>query len=208
MALGEQPGRDVGGHVGLGASDEWDLAALELPGDPIGGSAGRAECIDLGRVLHHAQRADDVDGATERGAGQQREQLDEEAGPHLVADGDGPGPSGELGGEGGRVLGLVPDPQREHAGLLDDARRLEPGHEQRGLGVPRHDEHGQPFERHGVVAGQVRQVVAERQQEHVDSLLGHRLAHPVEAVEVHRRSHRISTGVAVGATWAAAARAW
>ena len=101
--------------------------AWSWSGDPVGGRTGRAQRIDLGGVLHHPQRADDVDGAAERGARQLREQLDEEAGPHLVADGDGRRPPGELGGEGGRILGLVPDAQREHARLLDD-----PGASSRG----------------------------------------------------------------------------
>ena len=72
---------------GLGAPDERDLAGVELGGDPVGGGAGGAQGGDLGGVLDHPQRADDVDGAAELGARQLRQQLDEEAGPHLVADG-------------------------------------------------------------------------------------------------------------------------
>ena len=60
---------------------------MQLGGDPVGGGAGGAQGGDLGGVLDHPQRADDVDGAAELGARHLRQQLDEEAGPHLVADG-------------------------------------------------------------------------------------------------------------------------
>ena len=59
---------------------------MQLGGDPVGGRAGGAQGGDLGGVLDHAQRADDVDGTAELGARQLRQQLDEEPGPHLVAD--------------------------------------------------------------------------------------------------------------------------
>ena len=88
VTLGEEPGRDVGGHLGLGAPDEGDLAGVQLRGDAIGGRAGGAQGGDLGVVLDRAQRADDVDGAPVRRLRKVRQQLDEEARPHLVADRD------------------------------------------------------------------------------------------------------------------------
>ena len=51
---------------GLGAPDERDVTGVQLRGDPIGGRAGGAQRGDLGVVLDHAQRADDVDGPPER----------------------------------------------------------------------------------------------------------------------------------------------
>ena len=127
----------------------------------------------------------------------QRQQLDEEARPHLVADRCRLRRAGELGDDRRRVLGLVPRPQFEHAGLLDDPRRLQPGDDHRGVAVAWHDEHGQPLEWHRVVAGQVRQVVTDGQQQHVDAVVVHRRTDTVEAVEVDLRGHLASvTGVA------------
>ena len=128
---------------------------------------------------------------------QLRQQLDEEPGPHLVADGRRRRPGGELGDDRRRVLGLLPRPQREHARLLDDPRRLEPGDHHRRLAVPRDDEHRQPLQRHRLVAREVRQVAADRQQQDVDALVGHRLADPVEPVEVHdvHRVHKLIRAV-------------
>ena len=191
VALGEQPGRDVRRDLGLGAPDERDLAAVELVGDPVGRGPGGAQGVDLGGVLDHPQRPDDVDRSPERGARQLRQQLDEEAGPHLVADGGRRGAGGEAGDDRRRVLRLAPRQQAEHAGLLDHARRLQAGHDHRRLAVARHDEHRQALQRHRLVPGEVGQVVTDRQQQHVDALVGHRRAHPVQPVEVDR-AHRAS----------------
>ncbi len=80
-----------------------------------------------------------------------------------------------------RVLGLAPRLQGEHPGLLPDAGRLEPGHHQRGVAVGGHDQHGEPLQRHGLVAAQPRQLGADRQQQHLDALLDHGGPDPLEA---------------------------
>ena len=67
--------------------------------------------------------------------------------------------------------------------------------------VARQHEHRQPLERHRLVAGEVRQVGADRQQQHVDAELGHARPHardagrdvasrvdPGQAVDARRRS--------------------
>ncbi len=189
VPLGDEAGRDVGRHLGLGAADERDLTAVELVGDAIGGRTGGPQRSDLGRVLDHSQRADDVDRPAERRLGQARQQLHEESGPHLVADGRRRGAADELGDDGRRVVGLLPRAQTERARLLDHARCLEPRDDHRGIAVAWHDEHGQPLQRHRLVAGEVGQVVADRQQQDVHALVGHGLADPVEPLEVDRRSH-------------------
>ena len=56
VALGEEPAPDVARHLGLGATDERDVAAHELGGDAIGGRRGPAEGGDLVGVLHRPQR--------------------------------------------------------------------------------------------------------------------------------------------------------
>ena len=137
VTLGEQPGRDVGGHLRLGAPDEGDLPAVQLGGDAIGGVAGGAQGGDLGVVLDRAQRADDVDGPPVRRPRQVRQQLDEEARPHLVADGDRRGrtaqPGDDLDGSADSGHGAI----GEHVRLLDDPRRLQLGHDERRVAIAR-----------------------------------------------------------------------
>ena len=65
-----------------------DLAGLELGGDPVGGGAGGAERLDLGVVLDGPDRADDVVGRASVAPGEAGQQIDQEAGPRAVADGD------------------------------------------------------------------------------------------------------------------------
>ena len=185
VALLDDAAAQLGRHRGLGAPDEVDLAALELAGDLVDGRAGRGECVDLGLVLRHPLHPDDVDGSGERRVRHVREQLDEEPRPHLIADRDAPGPGCQPPGDGGRILRLPPRQEREHAWLLDHPRRLEPRDDHRRVAVAGHDQHRQPLERHGRVPGEVRQVVADREQERVDALGGHRGAHAVESVEIH-----------------------
>ena len=71
-----------------------------------------------------------------------------------------------------------------------DPRRLEPGHDEPGVAGARQHEHREPFERHRLVAGEVRQVGADRQQQHVDAELAHPLARTRDprASSVTRRS--------------------
>jgi hypothetical protein len=119
------------------------------------------------------------------------QQVDEEPRPHLVADSHGGHGSTQPGDDLDRIGRLRPRLDREHPWLLDDAGSLEPGDHQRRLAVTRHDEHRQALEHHRVVAGEVRQVVADGEQQHVDRLLGHPLADAIEAVEIGGREvHR------------------
>ncbi len=72
VALLDDATTEVGRDLGLGASDERDLAALQLTGDSIDRRGSGGECIDLGAILRHPQRADHVDGARVLGAAQLR----------------------------------------------------------------------------------------------------------------------------------------
>ena len=111
-------------------------------------------------------------------------QVEHEAGPGLVADRGPRRRTGELRHQRDGIVGLLPRDNLEHVGLRHDSRRFESRHDEVRISGPREHEHRQPLERHRLVAGEVRQVAAHRQQQHVDALVGHRLAHPVEAVEV------------------------
>ena len=98
-----------------------------------------AQRVDLGGVLHHAQRSGDVGGAAERDVGQRALQVEHEPGPGVVADRGGRGVGREAddqpGHERDRVVGLVPRDELERVGLLDDARRLERGIDEHRVAV-------------------------------------------------------------------------
>ena len=92
----------------------------------------------------------------------------------------------EPGDDRRRILGLLPRTQVEDTRLRLDARRLEPRDDHRRVAVAWHHEHRQSFEWHRVVAGQVRQVMADRQEQHVDAEVGHRRTDSRQPVEVDR----------------------
>ena len=60
MALGQDAGRQLGRHLGLGAPHERDVAGVQFGRDAVDGGTGSSERIDLGLVLHKAQRPDHV----------------------------------------------------------------------------------------------------------------------------------------------------
>ena len=62
--------------------------AVQLRGDSICSGTRSSERGDLRIILGHAQTTNDVHGAHESSVRNERQQLDEEAGPHLVADRD------------------------------------------------------------------------------------------------------------------------
>ena len=64
-----------------------DVAALELGRHPIGGRPGPAQRLDLGGVLAGSQRADDVVAPGEPGGRERGLEVDEEASPGAIADG-------------------------------------------------------------------------------------------------------------------------
>ena len=68
VALVEDPLGDLGGHGGLGAPRQGDVAGLHVGEDAVDGGGGPAQCIDLGGVLDHAQRCRDCRRPGETGA--------------------------------------------------------------------------------------------------------------------------------------------
>ena len=187
VPFGDDPPAEFGRHRRFGAPDQFDLTTLQLTGDLVDRRSGGCQGIDLGLILRHPQRADDVDRPDVVRPGDVREQLDEEPRPHLIPDGDPPGSRRQLADERRRVFGLAPREQVEHARLLDDAGCFEPRDDHRGVAVAGHDQHRQAFERHRRVAGQVGQVMSDREQQRVDVLLGHRRPDTGQAVEIDGR---------------------
>ena len=101
-----------------------------------------------------------------------------------VADrGDG-GTAGQRRNQRDGIVGLVPRHDREDVGTLDDAGRLEPWDHHRRIAVAWHHQHGESFQRHRLVAGQVREVAADRDQQDVDAGVVHSGACATDAVEV------------------------
>ena len=137
-------------------------------GDRVDRDRRGTQRVDLGRVLDDAQRSGDVDRTAEVRARQRGLQLDDEARPGVIADRGGGRLAHEPGDDGDRVLGLFPRADRERVGPLDDAWRLEARHHEHRVAVGREDEHRESLERHRLVTGEVRQVGARRQQQHVD----------------------------------------
>ncbi len=194
VALVDQATTDVGRHLGLGASDQPDVAALQLRSNPIGRCAGRLQRCDLGVVLDRTHRSDDVVGPRDLRAVEMGQQVDQESGPHTVADGNGSGTTSEAGDQIDRIVGLVPGDEIEHVGTVDDPGCLEAGHHQGGVAIDGQHEHGEPFERHGLVAGEVRQFGTDREQGdlHVDGT--HAVSDPFDAVEEHGAQARALSG--------------
>ena len=180
VTLGNNPCTEIGGHLGLRAPDERDRACLQFGGDPVHGSPCSPQRSDLCRILRHPHRADDVDSAPEGGVRHERNQLDEESCPHLIPHGRHPRAPGETRNDLDRILGLGPGVEREHPSLFGNTRCLKTRDDEDCVPIAGNHEHRQALERHGVIAGEVRQVEAEREQHHVDALCGHRLSRPVE----------------------------
>ncbi len=185
VTLGQDAPSQFGGHVRLGATDERNGTGLQCGGDAIDGRSRGTQRVHLVRVLHRAQRTDHVARVPELGRRHPSQQVDDELAPRAIADGGHARRARELGNERDGVLGLVPGRDAELVGPFDDARRLETGHDERGVAVDRKHQHREPFERHGLVPDQPRQVGTDREQQHVDVLTGHRGAHPVHPLLVH-----------------------
>ena len=137
--------------------------------------AARAQRLDLGVVLDDAQRADDRRSpGTNVGVGQRVLQREHEPRPGLVADRGAPRPHRRA------RRPARPDRRSRPTRTISntsacgvDPRRFEPRHDELRVAVAREHEHREPLERHRLVAGEVRQIGTDRQQQHVDIELVH-----------------------------------
>ena len=185
----EHPIDEFPAHVGLGAAAERPVAHLHC--DRVDGVRGRAQCLDLRLIFHRSERTGDRVGGTERDVGHHRLEREREPAPRLVADGDATGTAREHPDHRHGVAPLGPGGQRagpvgRHAG------RLEFRDHQRGFAVPRQHQHREAFQGHGLVAREVRESGAHREQQCVDPRQLQRIPDarlPVgEDVGGHRRS--------------------
>ena len=81
---------------------------VKFAGNLVDSSTGSGKRVEFRLVFAHAEMAHNIDSARVFGPGEVREQLDEEAGPHLITDRDALRTGGQLGDDGGGVLRLAP----------------------------------------------------------------------------------------------------
>ena len=123
--------------------------------------AARRASISAASLTHRAAGRSTSTARRELGAGQVRQQLDEEAGPHLVADGGrGGAPAASpatiaIGSSVSPHGCSVNTPGCSTTRGASSSGTTSVASPSRGS-----DEHRQPLERHRLVAGEVRQVVA------------------------------------------------
>lgn len=183
VSLSPQASTDVGRHLGLGATDQGDVTRLELRGHPIGGGASPSQRLDLRSILHRPQGSHHLARPPEAGGRETIQQVDKEARPRLITDSRGTRTVRECGHDLDGIVGLVPRPQCEHVGTLDDPRRLEAGHDKGGITTTGYDQHRETLERHRFVAAQPRQVSPHREQQNIDVSEVHGLANPPHAID-------------------------
>jgi hypothetical protein len=96
MTFLDDPSAEMRRYFSFGLANQRDLAALQLTGDLVNRCARCCEGVDLGLVFAHPQSAHNIDRPFVDGSGQVRQKLNEESGPHLIADCDALRTLGEL----------------------------------------------------------------------------------------------------------------
>ena len=135
VALGEQTAPDVGRHLGLGPTDQGDVAGLELGRDAVGGRGRVGQGGDLLRVLPGPERSDDLRGppppepVAELGL-----QVEHEPGPRAVAHRrHARGGADQTRDHRDRIGGLRPRCDGEDVRPLDHPGRLQLGDDEHRL---------------------------------------------------------------------------
>ena len=147
---------------------------------PVDGLARLAQRGDLGGSLPDPQRTQGAAGQRLAHAGQRVTEPQHEQRPHPVGQADRRDAPEQAGDQAERVVGLLPrdDLQAERAGRRGlRGGQLQARHEQGRVAVRRDGQAGQAFQLLGVVAGDVAQVRAGRQQHGVQAGCAHGLAH-------------------------------
>ena len=168
-------------HVELGPATEGDVAHRGR--DRVDGCAAAFASAAISSPSFTMRNGpDDVDRAFERRGRQRALEVEHETRPRVVADRDSARTRArQPGDERDRIVGLFPRHDLEQIVLRDDAGRFQAGHDETcGTGARQH-EHRQAFERHRFVAGEVRQVGSDRQQQRVDTERVHAGVHDVDA---------------------------
>jgi len=196
VALVEEPLAHFARHVRLGPSHE--PAGGDGEDDSVGTSAGGTQQPDLVGVLHSADLTQGLGGQAEGGAREAGLETHDVERPEMVGEEEPAalGAGGQRGGHGqGRVVGLAPGgdgKQSADAGRRTTGRiPLQARHDQRGGTVGGQDEHRQPLQGHGRVAGQPAQLRSDADEQRGGPSLSQRRAGCVEALGIPGgRDHR------------------
>ncbi len=165
--------RHLPGDVSLRSTGKLDF--LELPNDAINRCRCGAELGDLIGRLTDSEQRHQVAGLAECSRRADGLEVDQEARPGLVADQHIAGTPEISINDGDRVLGLSPTMDAERHPLGLDPRCLEPGDNDRSLAFDREHEHGEAFECHCLVTGQVREIGTNGETEHINTPVPHPL---------------------------------
>ncbi len=186
VTFGDDPRGQIGRHLGLGAADERNRARTAAR-RRCGRRRRRAAASASSSAWSFIMRSGPTTSTARRyvALGICGKQLDQESGPHLVTDRNRPSAPDAIVATSAVGSSVSPHGNSSNTpGCRLDSRCLQTGNHHRGITVGGHDQHRQALERHRVIAGQVRQVVADRQQQRVDTLFRHRGTHAVESVEI------------------------
>ncbi len=170
----------------LGSTCETPVAHAD--GDGVDGAGRAFQRIDLCLVLDGAQRCRDGARGDEASAWDLALQGEHEPRPRMVTNADHRCTANVIGDDLDRILGLLPGSQCEHCIVLHDAGCFEAGDDERGVAINREDEHREPFEGHGLIAGEVWQIRADREAEDVDAFLLHPGPSAVDSLAVRHES--------------------
>ena len=155
---------------------------------PVDRRARGAQLGDLGGVLAHPQLGDDRPGQRLRGLRQGLAQPEHVLRGHRVGDREPGGAAGQVADQQVGVLAVVPGDDLDAEVVQRQpgpARRLQPGHDQRGRrAVPGRGQHqaGEPLVAGAFGVEQVAQVRARGDQQQVDAVLGGDVARAPDAV--------------------------
>ena len=159
-----------------GISSPWSASATASAAFPAARSAATSCASFTARSGPTTSLALRQSGSRDRAL-----ELQEMRGPAPVRNREPRPAADEARHELGWLLVLRPGAHREKTRIVVHPRRLELGNDQRRVVVCRQHEHRQALERHGLVAGQPRQVGPERQEEGVDLQFPHAVPHAREA---------------------------
>ena len=173
MAGRENPLGDIAADLALSAAGPQQSGNVGM--DSIDRRPCIAERSNLGRILAHAEWMDDRARDDLTRAGHGGTQAQDFFGPHVVVERDGAGARKQARHETHGIVGLTPCMQCQ-AEDADRARlggqHLEAGHDHDRIARGRKDKAGEPFERHGLIAGEIAQVRTGCHEQGIDACGG------------------------------------
>ena len=203
----DQQRAQVAGHFGLRASDQADLSCLQYRRHPIGSGTGRAQGLDLRRVLDGPDGRGDCRRLDPHPIGQSTLEGEHRGGPRAVGYGQTEPTAGSRGwayqhreDQIDGILRVVPRHGDEQITGGSDPRRLQRRDHQDRLPLGPQHQHGQTFERHGPVPGQPRKVGTMGQEQCIHVQGPHPFANPTDPFvarltgAVGKSAHRALTG--------------